>query len=119
MLYQDVLKRLIEHHGIPPEQQSAFSSRIKHLQRWGWPEGSNTGRGRQATYNERMFREILFAMELCAIGIMPERAIHIAKANLPLLHATAKTGGQCTLHCPSSFGGDTPRSTINLVLPAP
>jgi len=116
MYFKEVANRLVKHYGIPPEQHSAFLGRIKHLQRIGWPVGSNTGRGKQATYDERMYREILFTMELCAIGITPERSIEIAKANLPLLHSTAKAGGECTLHCPSSFGGDTPNTTIRVSL---
>lgn len=117
MYYAQIQQRLAKHHGIQADRLPAFMGRLKHFQRLGWPEGANTGRGRQADYTEEMFLDLLVATEINSLGIPPEKAIEIVKSNRPSLHASLPDGGELEIHVPSAFGGRVPKSTLVIRLP--
>ncbi|WP_445191222.1 hypothetical protein ACT009_11530 [Sphingomonas sp. Tas61C01] len=79
--YGEVLDVLAAIQHIDVGQQSAFSSRIKHLQKQGFPSGSNTGRGRAATYQIGQIVELALVLEFNQMGINPERAIAMFNEN--------------------------------------
>ncbi len=70
-------------HGIVDEKRSAFASRLKHLQKLGFPPGTNTGRGRAANYRAEHLFLLGVVLELNQLGVSPERAIAVAQAGLP------------------------------------
>lgn len=61
-------------HTIREDARSAFSARLKHFQRLGFPPGINTGRGRAASYDIGHLLLLMLALELVQLGIPPERA---------------------------------------------
>jgi hypothetical protein len=114
MQFKDTVRRLSRLYEIPEAQMSAFENRIKNIQRLGWPEGANTGRGVAADYSPKMLREMAFVTELTVLGVTPERAIQIVKANLPSLHRAAEVGGSIDLHSPPLFGERVPDGIVRL-----
>jgi hypothetical protein len=75
--FADVEAALAQVHHIADPKRSAFANRLKHLQRLGFPEGVNTGRGRAATYLPEHVFLIAVALQLNEFGITPERAIKL------------------------------------------
>lgn len=59
---------------IREDARSAFDARLKHFQRLEFPPGTNTGRGRAATYGIGHVLQLAFALELVQLGVPPERA---------------------------------------------
>lgn len=68
-------------HEIEESQRSAFSNRIKHMQRLGYPSGTNTGRGRAAAYSAHQLYLIGFALELAQLGLTTDSAIPLMQDN--------------------------------------
>jgi len=83
--FAEVEAALAEIHGIAEEKRSAFSNRLKHLQRLGFPPGVNTGRGRAATYYAEHAFLLGVALQLNEFSISPERAIKIIEASFAQL----------------------------------
>lgn len=79
--FADVEAALAEIHGIADEKRSAFSNRLKHLQRLGFPPGVNTGRGRAATYYAEHAFLLGVALQLNEISVSPERAIKMIESS--------------------------------------
>jgi hypothetical protein len=75
--FADVEAALAEMHLIADDRRSAFSNRLKHLQRLGFPPGVNTGRGRAATYYAEHAFLLGVALQLNELSISPERAIKV------------------------------------------
>lgn len=73
--FSDVVNALAVIHVIGEEKRSAFASRIQHMQKLGFPDGINTGRGRAAKYQAHHAFKIGVALQLSEIGLNPERAI--------------------------------------------
>lgn len=74
-------------YNIPDDKRSAFASRLKHLQKLGFPPGINTGRGVAATYNAAHLYLLGLALELSQLGLNPERATRVIAENV---HSIAK-----------------------------
>jgi len=72
-------------HDVPAERRSAFSHRLKHLQRLGFPKGINTGRGKAATYLPEHVFQMAVAVELLQFGFTPDPAARTVTANLDYL----------------------------------
>lgn len=68
-------------HMIRDNARLAFSARLKHFQRLGFPEGINTGRGRAATYHIGHLIHLAIALELAQLGVTPERAVDYVSDN--------------------------------------
>lgn len=79
--YSDVLKILASANHVPDEAIPAFRARLRHLQRQGFPQGINTGRGKPAKYSPKQVFELAFAVELAQFGIGPERIVGIVENN--------------------------------------
>jgi hypothetical protein len=113
-----ILSRLIRLYAVPEHRVAAFKARLKHFQRLGWPIGSNFGRGRRANWTDRHYQELVIATELTMLGITPERAIEIMKANYTNLLRAAERAAVCEIHVPPLVGDAVPRSTIRVDLSA-
>jgi len=68
-------------HRIRPEKAVAFRARLKHLQREGWPLGTNTGTGTRANYTLNSLMQMAMALELLQSGITPKRAVAALKSD--------------------------------------
>lgn len=66
---------LVAHHRIQPEKQATFRSRIKTLQRMGFPPGTNVGRGPKVDYSADHLLMLVTVFELQQIGLPADRAI--------------------------------------------
>lgn len=66
---------------IRADAGTAFAARLKHLQRLGFPEGVNTGRGHAAVYNIGHLCDLNSALQLIQLGYLPERAIVSVRKN--------------------------------------
>lgn len=113
-----VIDRLVAIHAVPAAKRAAFTARVKHFQRLGWPSGANTGKGKAAPYGERQFRELAITFELSALGLPAERAVETARTNYTTLFDAAERGTVCEIRVPPSFGDAMPRSTILVNLSA-
>lgn len=76
-------------NSIADDKRSAFSNRLRHLQKLGFPKGTNTGRGKAANYDIGHIYLMAVALQLNQLGLTPERAIHVVEANLALIAAGA------------------------------
>lgn len=61
-------------YGIADDKRVAFQGRIKHLQRQGFPPGTNTGKGKAASYSFPQLMQMVIALELIQAGLMPQLA---------------------------------------------
>lgn len=73
-----VLARALD---IPAERESSFLGRFQHLQRLSLIEGINPGRGKAAQYQAHQVVVIALAFQLLQLGISPEKAVQMIKAN--------------------------------------
>lgn len=73
-------------HRIAPAHRTAFASRIKNYQRQGFPPGTQTGKGRAASYNIGHLLQLAFVFEFNQLGLLPERASHTVTANLETIN---------------------------------
>jgi hypothetical protein len=62
-------------HRVPADKRIALLGRLKHLQRLGWPPGSNLGKGRRVKYQADQVLLVAWALELIQLGFTPERAV--------------------------------------------
>lgn len=79
--FAQVERALALTNNIADERRSAFSHRLKHLQRLKFPPGVNTGRGRAATYTVGHLYLLGVALELNQLGSTPERAVRTIQQN--------------------------------------
>lgn len=71
----------------------AFRGRLQHLQRGGFPEGVNTGKGRPAVYGWSQLLQLAVALDLIDVGLTPEAAKQLIGGHLPELIAGAASVG--------------------------
>lgn len=60
---------------IDKKNMIAFRGRMQHMQRLGFPPGSNTGKGRPSIYGWRQLFLLAMAFEYLEIGATPDRAV--------------------------------------------
>lgn len=77
MTYKAMEAVLVGHFNIAPERVGTFKSRIKQLQRLGFPGGVNTGRGVKMSYTLEHLFKLVTAFELIGAGMPAERATSI------------------------------------------
>lgn len=65
-------------HSIADEKRSAFSNRLRHLQKLGFPPGTNAGRGRAVAYQTGHAIQLAIVLEMNQVGLSPERAIRLS-----------------------------------------
>ena len=75
--FSQVVSPLSRVFRIKEDRLSAFSSRIKNLQRGGMLPDINTGRGVAARYGPEHVFLIASALQLIDVGLTPERAIEV------------------------------------------
>lgn len=93
--FADVEAALAELHLIVEDRRSAFSNRLKHFQRLGFPPGLNTGRGRAATYYAEHVFLLGVILQLSELSVPPERAINIIQGSFPQLAGGARLAIAC------------------------
>lgn len=80
LLFGEVEALVREQHLIEEHRFSAFRARLKNLQRLGFPDGINTGKGRAARYLPDHVVLIALAMELAEFGLPPERSVRLLQS---------------------------------------
>lgn len=85
--YPDIEAALAAMHSIADERRSAFSNRLRHLQKNGFPPGTNPGRGKAVVYNVRHAVQMAVILEMNQVGLNPERAMNLAKENMSRIQA--------------------------------
>ena len=67
---------------IADDRRSAFVHRLQHIQKKGFPSGTNTGRGRAAVYRVEHLFLLAVLLELGQLGYTPARAAKLITDNL-------------------------------------
>jgi len=66
---------------IDPDSDAAFRARLRHFQRLGFPEGSNTGKGKRAEYDLDMLLQLVIGIQFMQAGVTPQRTVHLVTKN--------------------------------------
>lgn len=93
--FAQVVTALAETYAIDHERRGAFVARLQNLQKLGFPEGTNTGRGKAARYSAGHVFLIGVALELIQLGLTPERAKHVIDDDM---HAVAMAASMAVYH---------------------
>jgi len=72
---------LIRMNRIADDKRVAFRARLKHLQRLGFPPGTNTGTGKRASYRFSTYMQMVLAVELMQAGFTPARTVKIVEGS--------------------------------------
>lgn len=100
--FADVERSLASAHSIASDRRSAFAGRLKHLQRLKFPPGTNTGRGRAATYQVEHIWLLGLVLEINQMGVAPERAVDVVQYNLSrVADGTLNASKDCSGDFPS------------------
>ncbi len=76
-------------HGVDPDN-AALVARFKYMQRMGFPEGANPGRGVRSVYGLDQVLKLLLAFELLETGATPTRVVRMLRTGwIGLLPALA------------------------------
>lgn len=67
-------------HGISPDN-AALVARFKYMQRMGFPEGVNSGRGVRSIYGLPEILKVLIAFELLETGATPTRVVRMLRTD--------------------------------------
>lgn len=99
LTYKEVEELLARLHDVHPERRGALLGRIKHLQRLGWPEGTNVGKGSRVRYDTQKTLSLVIAFELLDVGVTPERTVSLLNSQsvfyqIGLLGALRRYRGQ-------------------------
>lgn len=81
LTYAQVETALAGMNRIADDKRIAFKARLKHLQRLGFPPGSNTGTGKRVAYSYMTYIQMVVAVELMQSGIAPARIVRIIEGN--------------------------------------
>lgn len=73
--YPELEALLAEVHRVASVGRPALMGRIKHLQRKGWPTGTNPGRGKAAEYGAGPLVRLLVSFELIALHVAPDQIV--------------------------------------------
>lgn len=89
-------------YGIATDHGKAFRGRLQHLQRLGFPEGVNTGKGKKAEYGWKQFIQLSLALDLIDLGIAPDAATTMIKSHWAEIEMVASSlsemlGGEAAL----------------------
>jgi hypothetical protein len=78
--FSEVLRLLSATQGIQDAKEKAFRARLKHLQSLGFPTGTNTGKGRQASYDSWQVCQLQIALEFEQLGMSPDTVVDIMES---------------------------------------
>ncbi|MCW1381966.1 hypothetical protein OLX02_03940 [Novosphingobium sp. KCTC 2891] len=81
LAFKEVEEIMAMHYGVTSAGSIAFRGRLQHLQRAGFPSGVNTGKGKRATYGWSQVIELIVALDLMDVGLMPDAARSIVELN--------------------------------------
>ncbi len=104
MFFRDIFASAARAHLIEVDNSSQFYARIKNLQRIGLAPDTNTGRGKMAIYTDKVAADFICVMEICSIGVNPEDAIKMLRANREALHEAYRSRSTITLPGVGFFG---------------
>ena len=74
LAFKELEELIAAHYGVTDTGAVALRSRLKHLQRLGFPAEVNTGKGRRAKYGWPQIIELFVGLELIDAGLTPEVA---------------------------------------------
>ena len=101
--FADVDCALATVHEIREPKRKAFTARLQNLQKHGFPTGTNTGRGRRASYEPGHVVLIGIALELIQLGLTPERAVNLIRSNMAVVRAAAAVSAEPSASNKSEF----------------
>lgn len=85
--FKQVEAVFMERFGISEDRTIAFRGRLQHLQRLGFPDGVNTGKGKKAEYHWRQMIQLMTALDLIDLGLTPDAAGQLVRQNTHTLLA--------------------------------
>lgn len=87
--FGDVEGAVLGMHGA---ETSVVSARFRYFQRLRFPSGTNTGRGRPASYGLEQMLQIVLAFELLNAGLGPTPVVRTIRTNWPRLRVSLLLG---------------------------
>lgn len=78
-------------HGVDPDN-AALVARFKYMQRMGFPEGVQPGRGVRAVYGLEQLLKVLLAFELLEAGATPTRVVRMVRTGWDALKPALAVG---------------------------
>lgn len=90
LTFAQVATALAQTYGIAEGKRPAFVARLQHLQKLKFPPGTNTGRGRAASYNAGHLFQLGVILELFQFGLPPERSVGILANNAEIVAEAAQ-----------------------------
>ncbi|WP_221795699.1 hypothetical protein [Aquisediminimonas sediminicola] len=105
LTFAQVERALALTYNIADDKRTAFSARLKHLQKLKFPPGINTGRGRAATYNVGHLFLMGVVLELNQLGLNPERATFVINDDM---RAVAQAAAMAARAGPPQNGYENP-----------
>lgn len=72
--------------------EAGVRTRLKYLQRMGFPSGSNSGRGRRATYDLDQLLQTLVVFQLIQLGLPPTRSLRTVRTGWSVLRGPLAFG---------------------------
>lgn len=87
--YPEIEAALAAMHSIAEDRRSAFSNRLRHLQKNGFPPGTNPGRGKAVVYEVRHAVQLAIVLEMNQVGLNPERAMRLANEYMGRIQAAS------------------------------
>lgn len=79
LTYGQLERVLTSHLAIHPDRVSTFRSRVKQLQRLGFPSGVNVGRGEKMAYTGEHLFKMVTVFELLGMGLTAQFATSIVE----------------------------------------
>ncbi len=67
-------------HSIASDKQTALRGRLQHLQRYRFPPGSNTGRGKRVAYDWDHLILLAIAFDMLELGLSPDLIVETLNA---------------------------------------
>ncbi|MCZ6861270.1 MAG: hypothetical protein O7I42_13515 [Alphaproteobacteria bacterium] len=112
--YNQIEAALVAAFNISDGERPAFKGRLRHLRKRGVPDLPATGRGGISTYSERDLIELVWAVEMEAMGVSPGKIptiIENSRSDLPatfgIMSARSSRGGDWWfVVVPNSIVGD-------------
>lgn len=89
-------------HRVDADRRIAMMGRLKHLQRLGWPPGSNTGKGKRVKYTADQVVQVGLALEMIQLGLTPEITVSTLETNTDFIWPVVRiSAAQGTMSTPS------------------
>ena len=109
-----VIKQMVEIYGVPAPSAAAFGARVKNFARLGLFPSAPPGQGRDRLLTESEMLDLAAVLEMTALGLPPERALSILRANCEFIRRAAYNVEEIELAMDSAIGEAGITSTIKL-----